>query len=107
MTMPVGSVKSPTNEDDRFPKWFRSHSMFSDRAYTITGTCKDSGGTPLPGCIVHLFYTVADVLAAVTESNASGVYSFSIGPNLACYVVAYKPGSPDVSGTTVNTLIAI
>jgi hypothetical protein len=90
---------------------FKSPLMFSDKNYKIAGVTRDGSRAPLPNCIVNLFYTGQvgagqDVLAATTRSDASGNYSFLIGPSLQCYVVAYLPGSPDVSGTTVDTLVA-
>jgi hypothetical protein len=85
---------------------FRSGPLWSDKAYKITGVTKDANGTALPNCVVRLYYTLGDSLAGVTTSDASGAFSFSIGPSLTCYIVAYLPGSPDVSGTTVNTLVS-
>lgn len=86
---------------------FKSIPMFSTAAYKITGTTKDSTGAALGNCVVDLFYTVGDILAAKVESDASGAFSFSIGPALRCYIVAYKAGSPDVAGTSVNTLVGV
>ncbi len=86
---------------------FLSPVMFSDRAYKIAGVTKDSSGIVLGGCIVTLYYTLNDAAVGdVLSDPTTGAYSFSVGPNLACYIVAYKAGSPDVAGTTVNTLIA-
>lgn len=85
---------------------FRSEPLFSDRNFKISGITRDSLGNPLANCIVDLFYTADDTKAATVESDATGAFSFSVGPNLSCYIVAYKAGSPDVAGTTVNTLVA-
>jgi hypothetical protein len=85
---------------------FRSPRMFSDKAYKISGTTRDSVGAALGNCIVDLYYTDTGERAARVESDASGAFTFLVGPNLACYVVAYKAGAPDVAGTTVNTLVA-
>ena len=99
--------------------------------FTISGQTLDGSGAPLAGCIVHLFYTdivgnnrfaasggvvpdlsdTSDVEVAQTVSDAGGNYSFNVNaPNAApskYYVVAYLPGSPDVAGTTLNTLVGI
>ena len=73
----------------------------------ILGVTKDSTSTPLGGVTVSLFLTSTNALLGTTISDGSGNYDFPlftpVGP---FYVVAYKAGSPDVAGTTVNTLVA-
>ncbi len=86
---------------------YRSVSKFNTSAYKIVGVTRDSTGAAIGNCIVDLFYTANDVKASTVQSDASGNFSFSVGPNLACYIVAYLAGSPDIAGTTVNTLIAV
>ncbi len=95
-------LRGPTNRSDRFT----SPHLNSPVATKITGVTRDSLGNALGNCTLELFYTATNTLAAVTTSDASGNYSFSIGPSLSCYIVAYLAGSPDVAGTTVNTLVA-
>lgn len=76
---------------------------------TISGQTINSVGAPLDGCEVHLFETDTDIEVDQTTSDINGNYSFPITPANAYkhyYCVAYKAGSPDVSGTTVNTLSA-
>lgn len=81
--------------------------MFSDKAFKISGVTKDSAGAVLGSCLVELFYTIDDRPVSKTLSDATtGAFSFAVGPNLSCYIVAYKAGSPDVAGTSVNTLVA-
>lgn len=72
----------------------------------IFGVTLDSTGTALPGCIVHLFQTADDKFIDQAVSDGSGNYEFR-SPSLstAYYVVAYKAGSPDVVGATINTLV--
>jgi len=72
--------------------------------WLLTGVTKDSTGVALPFCDVDLFTSTDDVLRQTTQSNASGDYSFSVTIATQYYIVAYKAGSPDVAGTTVNTL---
>lgn len=73
----------------------------------IFGVTKDGAGSALGGCVVHLFRTSDDSLADVVVSDGSGNYEFRSGSlSTNYYVVAYKQGSPDLSGTSVNTLIA-
>lgn len=73
----------------------------------ISGVTKDSAGAVLGSCVVELYRTLDDMpLEKVTSDAATGVYRFSaVGAGQSYYVVAYKQGSPDVAGTTVNTLV--
>ena len=99
--------------------------------YTISGQTLDGSGAPLAGCAVHLLYTdivgnnlfaasggvladlgdTSDIEVAETVSDAGGNYSFYVdAPGAApsaYFIVAYLPGSPDVAGTTLNTLVGI
>lgn len=82
--------------------------------YTISGVTKDSYGNALGSCVVDLFETSTDRLVqSVLSDPATGVYRFSsqgIGNETSVsryYIVAYKAGSPDVAGTTVNTLVGV
>ena len=75
------------------------------RYLTISGITKDSAGTALPSCTVKLFPTDTDTERDEVVSSASGAYEFrSASPGVNHYAVAYRAGSPDVAGTTVNTL---
>jgi hypothetical protein len=74
---------------------------------SIRGVTKDYLNIPRGGCTLHLFRTADDVEVAETTSDNDGSYSFPIAAADAhqhYYVVAYLPGTPDISGTTVNTL---
>jgi hypothetical protein len=76
--------------------------------YIIGGITKSASGAALPGCAVKLYRTSDDVMVASTVSNASGQYSFSVtSPSTLFYCRAYKTGSPDLAGTTLNTLVGI
>lgn len=86
---------------------FRSPPMWSDKSFKIIGITKDSAGVALGNCIVDLFYTNNDVLASNVESDASGNFTFLVSPSQTCYIVAYKAGSPDVAGTSINTLVSV
>jgi hypothetical protein len=73
--------------------------------FRIGGITKDSTGAALGGCTVKLFRTADDVEVDQTLSDGGGNYEFrSSAPAKFYYAVAYKPGAPDVAGTTVNTL---
>jgi hypothetical protein len=87
-------------------KSFRSNS-FSVYNAAISGVTKDSTGATLGNCVVDLIITSGDLFATTTTSDASG--NFTIYPTVTgpFYIVAYKAGSPDVAGTTVNTLTPV
>lgn len=71
----------------------------------ITGITKDSAGVALGGCTVHAYRTSTDVEVDQVVSDAGdGTYSVGVPTDDTYYCVAYLDGSPDVAGTTVNTL---
>jgi hypothetical protein len=84
---------------------FAEQSEYAQENFLITGTTKDSTGAALGLCAVHLFQTGYDILSGTTTSDASGNFRFYVNPLWTYYVVAYLPGSPDVAGTTINTLV--
>ena len=73
----------------------------------IKGLCVDTSDAPLMGAAMHAFRTSDDAYAGYeVESREDGSYDLPTNfPGVAHYVVAYLPGSPDRSGTTVNTLV--
>jgi hypothetical protein len=73
---------------------------------SIAGVTRDSTGAPLGVCDLDLYMTHADMLAAQTQSDAAGAFTFWNPGSGPYYIVAYKTGLPDVAGTTVNTLVA-
>ncbi len=75
----------------------------SNRA--ITGISRDSTGTILGLCRIELYITSNDQPVYTVTSDASGNFSFGNPGTGPFYIVAYKVGSPDVAGTTVNTLL--
>lgn len=99
----VGSVGAKA-----FSRTFRRPLLSSSvpTQFFISGITKDSSGTPIGSCTVKLFRTSDDLLQQTTISDpTTGVYSFGAVGSANMYVVAYKAGSPDVAGTTVNTLV--
>lgn len=75
--------------------------------WLVSGTTKNSVGTAIGSCEVDLFRTVDDVKVNATISDITivGAFSFSVGLSQSYYAVAYLAGSPDIAGTTVNTLV--
>lgn len=86
----------------------------SNKPFIISGITKDSTGAVLGSCVVDIFstkgggYSSDDAFLGTATSDAStGAYSVTVASNgWRVYVVAYKAGSPDVAGTSVNTLLA-
>jgi hypothetical protein len=76
----------------------------AQRFYLIAGTTTDQVGSALGNCIVYLYRTSDDLYIAQTVSNATGQFVHYALGGVQYYLVAYKPGSPDVVGTTLNTL---
>jgi hypothetical protein len=73
----------------------------------IKGQCVDASGNVAAGAVVQAFRTSNDAFAGEVNSNSTdGRFDVpSPYPGVAHYLVAYKPGSPDIGGTTVNTLV--
>lgn len=74
----------------------------------IRGTTVDSVDAPVANAIVQGFVTATDAYVGEVTSAEDGTYT--LGTETAAgvqhYLVAYKAGSPDIAGTTVNTLTA-
>lgn len=102
---PTMTIMAIEGDEDMF---FRSPVMYGVN-WSISGITKDSSGSVLGSCVVELFYTSTDLPLSKVISNATtGAYSFNCSPNAGnYYAVAYKTGSPDVAGTTVNTLAPV
>lgn len=80
----------------------------------ISGVTKDPAGAILAGVTCKAFRTNADPARSLEADAREGPESVSdAGGNYECmvpntdthYVVSYKAGTPDVAGTTVNTLV--
>ena len=80
--------------------------------WTLTGVTMDSTSIPIGSCQVDAFRSDSDTFVggAVSDPGAGahrGVFSIPVGSNSSTfYLVAYLPGTPDIAGTTVNTLTA-
>lgn len=72
----------------------------------FVGITRDQYGTPVGSCVVQLFRTSDDLFIMEVTSDASGNFLLQswYTPDTH-YIVAYKAGSPDIFGTTVNTLV--
>jgi hypothetical protein len=76
--------------------------------YTLAGVCRDIRGNGVASAVVKVFDTATDTLQGSTTADTSGNYTVSslatAGP---LYAVAYHANSPDIAGTTLNTLMAV
>ena len=74
--------------------------------YYISGITKDSVGAALASCDVDVLKTSGDIITNRTTSDSVGYFRMEVyaPPPTAFYLVAYKTGSPDVAGTSVNTI---
>ena len=70
----------------------------------FTGVTLNAAGTPLGGCTVQLFNTATGQLVDTQVSDSKGNYKVTDPNNVACFMVAYLPGSPDVTGATIDEL---
>lgn len=72
----------------------------------IRGTCLDNVGSPVANAIVQAFVTSTDAYVGEVQANNDGTYTLGVETlaGVQHYLVAYKPGSPDIAGTSVNTI---
>jgi hypothetical protein len=72
----------------------------------VIGITRDSNGATLGSAHVDLFLTSNDTLVVDLTSDAGGYFEACTQfAGVNHYLVAYKAGSPDVAGTTKNTLV--
>lgn len=75
-------------------------------AVKYVGVTQDSAGSTLAGATLTPFLTSNDAVAGPDVVSDAGGYfeACSIYPGVDHYVVAYKPGSPDVAGVSKNNV---
>lgn len=56
------------------------------------------------GCVVKGYLTASDLFVGATAPDSNGDFELSTPYPEAHFLVAYRAGSPDIFGTTVNTL---
>lgn len=89
-------------------KWFESPEITrgQNSRFGIAGVTRNQYGSAIGSCTVKLFKTSDDSLVSQIVSDPNdGSYLLSTPyyPDTH-YIVAYKAGSPDIAGATVNTL---
>jgi hypothetical protein len=86
----------------------------STEKWFITGTTMDSNSSPVANCrvIVLLTYKIkansdnyGNPIIGETVSDTNGCYSLQVVYSGPYQVIAYLPGSPDLAGVTVNSII--
>lgn len=70
----------------------------------FTGKTVDANGAALGGCTVMLFNTATNLMVDTQVSDTAGNYRLTDPNNVACFIVAYLAGSPDVTGVTTDAL---
>jgi len=70
----------------------------------FNGFTRDASGGIIPGVTVKCMLTATDVKQSETVSDATGAFVVSTSEAGGHYLLFYKTGTPDLSGTTVNTL---
>lgn len=78
--------------------------------FGIFGIVRDAYGTPVGGAIVKLFRTTGDLYKdeKVDEGISDPLGNYFVSTPFypdAHYIVVYKQGSPDIFGSSPNTLI--
>ena len=76
--------------------------------FTISGVTRDNSGVPLASCEVELYARNQDQTFGTyvnrTVSDGSGNFSFNVGIGRFYQHIAYKIGSPDLAGISLETL---
>lgn len=104
--MPTSGVGQPTSfiRGPVAPIQYGDSTGSIATAYIISGVTRDLLNAPLGGVTVNLFDTGTQQLVLSTVSDVNGNYTFNVTGQHTFWAIAYKPGSPDVFGTTANTL---
>ena len=71
----------------------------------FNGFSRDASGGVISGVTVKCMLTATDTKQSETVSDANGLFVVSTSEAGAHYLIFYKTGVPDLSGTTVNTLL--
>lgn len=106
---PAGS-DGAASRDLNYPDLYEPYSCDGEGTQSknfLRGSCVDNTDVAVANAIVQGFRTADDVYLGEVQGNNDGTYSLGVEASkvTTCYLVAYKPGSPDIAGTTVNTLL--
>jgi hypothetical protein len=73
----------------------------------VSGLIYDENNNPVSGATVKLFNTSTGVLVDTQTTASDGSYRCGDPNAVACFLVVYKAGSPDISGTSLNTVLGV
>lgn len=100
-------------------QWFWNDIGQTTARFSLIGVTRDATGAPLGNCRVVVYesgriyvggnecrvgYATDSPVVGETISDGSGNYTLLVPLNTAYQAMGYKAGSPDVFGTTLNTL---
>ena len=71
----------------------------------FNGFSRDASGGVIAGVTVKCMLTSTDTKQSEAVSDANGLFVVSTAEAGGHYLIFYKTGTPDISGTTVNTLL--
>ena len=72
---------------------------------SLSGTSRDANGATLGFCTVLVFRTENNAFMGSVVSDATGAWTFPLLAGGPFFLVEYLAGSPDVAGTSLNTLV--
>jgi hypothetical protein len=71
----------------------------------FNGFSRDASGGVIAGVTVKCMLTATDTKQSEAVSDADGLFVVSTAEAGGHYLIFYKTGTPDIAGTTVNTLL--
>jgi hypothetical protein len=71
----------------------------------FNGFSRDASGGVIAGVTVKCMLTATDTKQSEAVSDANGLFVVSTAEAGGHYLIFYKAGTPDICGTTVNTLL--
>lgn len=75
--------------------------------HVITGLTLDQANNIAANAVVKLYNTANDQLVDTVVSDSGGYYVAGTPYTTNTYAVGYKPGTPDIMGTTQNNLTPV
>lgn len=101
----MSGVSGMLNPDPAAQMWeWNVYTTGSRHRMVFTGQTLNASGAVLGGCTVQLFNTATGLLVDTQVSDSGGNYKLTDPNNVACFIVAYLPGSPDLAGTSIDEL---
>ena len=73
--------------------------------FVFNGFSRDASGGVIAGVTVKCMLTATDTKQSEAVSDGNGLFVVSTAEAGGHYLIFYKTGTPDIAGTTVNTLL--